>query len=641
MSVLKRRMFQNGGQADSPAVNLQAYAANLNDGTKTAKEIFDAVNQYASSFGVSGLSLAEVEEIVEGKETPKVMAASLEFPSPRAIPVPTVDPVGLNNINITSVDDFGDLLDTSPNLEDPLKGSQSFDQIVMSPNKIPLESDQFTVGGKVFTLTDKFINQLNSRSPQARPEFIYQIIGDETFDAGQDASKILYKFASLEEPGFLKALGEASKAVRETGNIFTIESAPRSAEAIEQRLRSGPTTPSNFTFLFQDAVRKIKNFTGDLGYVTETAFFGVPDELPGERSYTDQTLDITNALKNYGMIEEVSEDKIMQQRLGDLGDAVKKELPIEEQVEEEDFVETPSAIFDPTQTIDIPFDPTKKEEPKVEERKVAKTYKPLVDPDLALDFLGAVGGKLVETGRVDLGLAGGAADAVTLRRQKEAAEAKARAEGAAKTALKATDLKALRDSGQNINLKIQEYEGGRAGIRFVQEALSIFKKARETGEPLGGIPGFMAELGDRVQALFGYDEGPEDQSARTRINKLIEVVRQGNIRDILGESGRTISNLDRDIIKDVFGGIKIDESPDIAITKLEKSLEKLQLANRARQGDIQDEMRFLQSPEFGSRGFDTILSKLSSINSVLADDPFAPYVATAATSYQPIVDIDL
>ena len=59
------------------------------------------------------------------------------------------------------------------------------------------------------------------------------------------------------------------------------------------------------------------------------------------------------------------------------------------------------------------------------------------------------------------------------------------------------------------------------------------------------------------------------------------------------------------------------------------------------QGDIQDEMRFLQSPEFGSRGFDTILSKLSSINSVLADDPFAPYVATAATSYQPIVDIDL
>ena len=641
MSVLKRRMFQNGGQADSPAVNLQAYASNLNDGTKTAKEIFDAVNQYASTYGVSGLSLAEVEEIVEGKETPKVMAASLEFPSPRAIPVPTVDPVGLNNINIRSVDDFGDLLDTSPNLEDPLKGSQSFDQIVMSPNKIPLESDQFTVGGKVFTLTDKFINQLNSRSPQARPEFIYQIIGDKTYDASPEVGQILYKFASLEEPGFLKALGEASKAVRETGNIFTIESAPRSAEAIEQRLRSGPTTPSNFTFLFQDAVRKIKNFTGDLGYVTETAFFGVPDELPGERTYTDQTLDITNALKNYGMIEEVSEDKIMQQRLGDLGDAVKKELPIEEQVEEEDFVETPSAIFDPTQTIDIPFDPTKKEEPKVEERKEAKTYQPLVDPDLALDFLGAVGGKLVETGRVDLGLAGGAADAVTLRRQKEAAEAKARAEGATKTALKATDLKALRDSGQNINEKIKEYEGGRAGIRFIQEAINVFENAAESGEPIGGLPGLASELFDKLKAAFGANEAFKDLSARTQINKLIEVVRQGNIRDILGESGRTISNLDRDIIKDVFGGLKVTESPQIALTKLRKSLEKLQLANRARQGDIQDEMRFLQSPEFGTRGFDTILSKLSKINSVLADDPFAPYVATAATSYQPIVDIDL
>ena len=114
MSVLKRRMFQNGGQADSPAVNLQAYAANLNDGTKTAKEIFDAVNQYASTYGVSGLSLAEVEEIVEGKETPKVMAASLEFPRPSAIPVPTVDPVGIGNINITGVDNFSDLLNTTP-----------------------------------------------------------------------------------------------------------------------------------------------------------------------------------------------------------------------------------------------------------------------------------------------------------------------------------------------------------------------------------------------------------------------------------------------------------------------------------------------------------------------------------------------
>lgn len=624
MSVLKRRMFQNGGQADSPAVNLQAYAANLNDGTKTAREIFDAVNQYASSFGVSGLSLAEVEEIVEGKETPKVMAASLEFPSPRAIPVPTVDPVGIGNINIKNVDLIGEFDDLTPSLIPPQKVSG-------------LKPNQFSVGGRIFNLTPEYIEELKQRAPNTPGGFVYDIINSPDIAYGEEARKILLDFASKDMPSLLNIYDSRRNPL----NVFDVEIGDRTLEDIESRAGTGILNqPADFGSLFRNIIRVGKNISADALYNIQTAFAGIPEEMPLKKDLTDMAVDTAEALKGYGLITETDS---IQQELDNLtiDDETKKELPIEEQVEEEDFVETPSAIFDPTQPIDIPFDPTKKEEPKVEERKVAKTYQPLVDPDLALDFLGAVGGKLVETGRVDLGLAGGAADAVNLRRQKEAAVAKARAEGATKTALKATDLKALRDSGQNINLKIQEYEGGRAGIRFVQEALSIFKKARETGEPLGGIPGYLAELGDRIQALFGYDEGPEDQSARTRINKLIEVVRQGNIRDILGESGRTISNLDRDIIKDVFGGIKIDESPDIAITKLEKSLEKLQLANRARQGDIQDEMRFLQSPEFGSRGFDTILSKLSSINSVLADDPFAPYVATAATSYQPIVDIDL
>jgi hypothetical protein len=625
MSVLKRRMFQAGGEADSPAVNLQAYASNLNDGTKTAKEIFDAVNQYASTYGVSGLSLAEVEEIVEGKETPKVMAASLEFPKPSAVPVPTVDPVGLDNINIRDVDLIGEFDDLTPSLIPPT-------------TKTGLKPNQFSVGGRIFTLTPEYIKDLKNRAAKTQGGLVYDIINSPDFYAGEEARKTLLGFAAVDVPGLLNIYDDQPFPMVD---VFGAQVGDRTIEGIESRIGKGMfNEPTDFGALFRNIIRIGKNIGGDAFYNIEAAFAGMPEEMPVPKSRTDMAVDTAEALKEYGLVTETDS---IQQELDNLtiDDETKKELPIEEQVEEEDFVETPSAIFDPTQTIDIPFDPTKKEEPKVEERKVAKTYQPLVDPDLALDFLGAVGGKLVETGRVDLGLAGGAADAVTLRRQKEAAEAKARAEGATKTALKATDLKALRDSGQNINLKIQEYEGGRAGIRFVQEALSIFKKARETGEPLGGIPGFMAELGDRVQALFGYDEGPEDQSARTRINKLIEVVRQGNIRDILGESGRTISNLDRDIIKDVFGGIKIDESPDIAITKLEKSLEKLQLANRARQGDIQDEMRFLQSPEFGSRGFDTILSKLSSINSVLADDPFAPYVATAATSYQPIVDIDL
>ena len=85
--------------------------------------------------------------------------------------------------------------------------------------------------------------------------------------------------------------------------------------------------------------------------------------------------------------------------------------------------------------------------------------------------------------------------------------------------------------------------------------------------------GFFGEATDMIEATISANEGkPFDElQPRTRANALLNVLRQANVREILGESGKTISNLDRQIVQDVFGDIKITTPVSISIKKLEDS----------------------------------------------------------------------
>ena len=72
-------------------------------------------------------------------------------------------------------------------------------------------------------------------------------------------------------------------------------------------------------------------------------------------------------------------------------------------------------------------------------------------------------------------------------------------------------------------------------------------------------------------------------SATTKIERLIEVVRQKNLQAILGESGRTISDKDRQIVLSVFGDIQYGTPPLVAIKKLQEleGLKSSQEKNKA------------------------------------------------------------
>ena len=128
----------------------------------------------------------------------------------------------------------------------------------------------------------------------------------------------------------------------------------------------------------------------------------------------------------------------------------------------------------------------------------------------------------------------------------------------------------------------------------------------------------------------------DNLSADSKVAELTKVVKQKNLQAILGESGRTISDKDREIIERVFGDLSVFESVSSVLGKLKESRRGLASSNAERLGNIQTNSAFL-----GRQGFEgkTFYEKLlPSLESILGIDPFASQSALARATFggQPI-----
>ena len=77
-----------------------------------------------------------------------------------------------------------------------------------------------------------------------------------------------------------------------------------------------------------------------------------------------------------------------------------------------------------------------------------------------------------------------------------------------------------------------------------------------------GAQGFFGKINDKFRNAIGMGETEwENLPAEVRTAKILEITAQRSVRSILGESGKTISNLDRDIVARIFGDVNIWTSP--------------------------------------------------------------------------------
>ena len=263
-----------------------------------------------------------------------------------------------------------------------------------------------------------------------------------------------------------------------------------------------------------------------------------------------------------------------------------------------------------------------------------------------LDFLRNVGGELTRTGDMAQGLASGAAKAAEERaarelladqeerkynKEMELAVAKAKATADAAGSDLVMKPKDIRDLNTDLKTNMSDLEGGVAATGFVDLAIETLKEAMESGESVGGFFGAMKGFQDELLAFVGKESSFENQSAQTKINKLVEVVRQKNLQAILGESGRTISDKDRAIILKVFGDLNMKEDASITLGKLVASRQSLAQNNIKLKGLIEDDTAFMFTQGALGQGFGGKL--LPDYQRVLQIDPLASQAAAILAQF--------
>ena len=200
--------------------------------------------------------------------------------------------------------------------------------------------------------------------------------------------------------------------------------------------------------------------------------------------------------------------------------------------------------------------------------------------DRFLDFIRNVGGELARTGQMGEGLATGAAKAGEERAARDLLEADEQREF--NKAKKLLEIEASLEGKGFMDYKEANSIG--EAEESLSTTLTNFQKSEKTLGDLDdvfkdledpnayGATGWLQESMDKFAAAAGMSTGKwKDLSARSRINATLEVLTQMSVREVLGESGKTISNLDRQIVAEIFGNLTIFTDPSVIKDKLTRT----------------------------------------------------------------------
>ena len=131
-------------------------------------------------------------------------------------------------------------------------------------------------------------------------------------------------------------------------------------------------------------------------------------------------------------------------------------------------------------------------------------------------------------------------------------------------------IKTIRDAKVNIGKNYRDFQEANSTINLTTQVLDFIND--------GDITSLASRLGvakDKLLTLAGLGpEDIEDQSARGRAQNALTILKQKNIKAILNESSRTISNIDRDIADRIAGSLEDFDltTPGALKQKLEETI---------------------------------------------------------------------
>ena len=350
------------------------------------------------------------------------------------------------------------------------------------------------------------------------------------------------------------------------------------------------------------------------------------------------------------VIERPDEIQLPPDIKDEIDKTLKEITPIEVLVDTDKTVEQSQAEnlikFDPPEIKLEQVDLTPAPEP------IPKQTTGIFGSDRFLDFIRNVGSELVATGQLGEGLAAGAAKAAEERTARDLLEEQERkkferdrqlaielqqikSQGA--SLLEPSQLGALQKDINKLSTDVKDYGGTEASIAIMDSAIDLFDEAIKNKVPITGLPGYAVRGVDKLKAFFGSTD--ENVSDSTKIVNYIDQVKQRSIREILNESGRTISNLDREIVDGVFGEINLTDKPSEIRKKLFNARENLIRNNQDKRRSIESTFSIVRNPAYKGVGNDAIEPFVTDILRIIYGSPNIPQTSGDITSG--IIDINL
>lgn len=120
-----------------------------------------------------------------------------------------------------------------------------------------------------------------------------------------------------------------------------------------------------------------------------------------------------------------------------------------------------------------------------------------------------------------------------------------------------TDAKKVYDLNNTANTAAQSFQNSTSTLALIKELENVLKNKNPTS-----LSSFTKDILEKAGVALGQDktgsiEDFKKLSSTEQARKLSTLISQANIREILGESGRTISNFDRQIVQDLSTAIVI------------------------------------------------------------------------------------
>ena len=350
------------------------------------------------------------------------------------------------------------------------------------------------------------------------------------------------------------------------------------------------------------------------------------------------------------VIERPDEIQLPPDIKDEIDKTLKEITPIEVLVDTDKTVEQSQAEnlikFDPPEIKLEQVDLTPAPEP------IPKQTTGIFGSDRFLDFIRNVGSELVATGQLGEGLAAGAAKAAEERTARDLLEEQERKKferdrqlaielqqikSQGSSLLEPAQLGALQKDINKLSTDVKDYGGTEASIAIMDSAIDLFDEAIKNKVPITGLPGYAVRGVDKLKAFFGSTD--ENVSDSTKIVNYIDQVKQRSIREILNESGRTISNLDREIVDGVFGEINLTDKPSEIRKKLFNARENLIRNNQDKRRSIESTFSIVRNPAYKGVGNDAIEPFVTDILRIIYGSPNIPQTSGDITSG--IIDINL